>query len=537
MKEKITKKSKKFIKKLLGLNVQLTTGSYDVQNFSPALADLTKNNPDLLITHASIGHRKDYKPFYPEVAKIGDAFNFFRGEVIKYGKPEIKEISEYDGLHSGTPMKTPPYPGCIREIKHVDRDKTLYWYPATTGSKWARQKFVDYLKREGFKLDKEANYDGLSIDNVVFTCSTTHAYSLILNLIARPEDVILVTGPNYGLFAIEPERMNARVEILDLSEEDNFFVNPKKLAKRIDELNEELKTTWQGKLDYIPKVVAFLNMNPHNPLGNVLTKNEMDIITGIGDVCLAKGVFVIDDLIYRDLTFDQNNLAFPMASIPKYFNNTISMFGISKAYGLASFRAGVILAPIPICRGLANLIFQAMDSVSVLQVKALEGAFNGTDKRYRQTKKYFTPIIKEYQYRYELFKCLVEGINSIKDPAIQDKIREDIAYYEKDPAIRKILLEGIPNVTLRKNTVPTSGFFAIVDFTNLKGKHYADNIINTEYDLLKYFYIEGKILYLMGSSMSWPYDNEIVGRINFGLEKEALINNFKIINLAVRKLR
>ncbi len=537
MKDELISKSKNIVKKILKINHQVSTGTFDENNFSPSLSNLTKNNPDLLSTRVSIGHRKDNKPFYPEVAKLGEAYNFFRGEVLQYGKEDIPEISEYDGLHSGTPMKTPPFPGCINKIKHIDRDKTLYWYPATAGSKFARQKFVDYLHREGFTLEKAPGYDGLSTNNIVFTCSTTHAYSLILNLIARPEDIILVTGPNYGLFAIEPERMNARVEVLDLKEEDNFFVNPTSLANRIDELNEELKSTWSGKLTYQPKVVAFLNMNPHNPIGNVMTKNEMNIITGIGDVCLAKGVFVIDDLIYRDLTFDQDNLAFPMASIPKYFNNTISMFGISKAYGLASFRAGVIVAPIPICRGISNLIFQAMDSVSVLQVKALEGAFNGTDKRYKETKKYFTPIIKEYQYRYELLKCLVEGINSITDNTIKTKIKRDIAYYEKDPSIQKILLEGIPLVTLRKNTVPTSGFFAILDLTNLRGKKYANNTINTEYDLLKYFYIEGKILYLMGSNISWPYDNEMVARINFGLEKKALINNFKIINLAVRKLK
>ncbi|MEG0994615.1 MAG: aminotransferase class I/II-fold pyridoxal phosphate-dependent enzyme, partial [Bacilli bacterium] len=86
-----------------------------------------------------------------------------------------------------------------------------------------------------------------------------------------------------------------------------------------------------NKLNYQPKVVAFLNMNPHNPLGKVMSVKNKDLIEKIGDICLEKGVFVIDDLIYRDLTFDQDNLALPMASYPKYFNNTISLFGLSKS--------------------------------------------------------------------------------------------------------------------------------------------------------------------------------------------------------------
>lgn len=536
MKDELIKRIKKIGRKMLG-RVEVVRGSYKEEHFSKALKDLTDYNTELLSERSGVGHRKDNKEFYPAVEKINEAFKFFRIKVHDYGDPNVPDIFEYDELHSGTPMKTKPFKGCIREVKHVDRDKTLYWYPATVGSFSARQKFVNYLYREGFPKMPQGTYDGLSVDNVVFTCSTTHAYTLILNLIARPEDVVLVTGPNYGLFAIEPERVNARVEVLNLKEEDNFFVNKDDLANRIDEINEDLKKTWKGKLDYTPKVVAFLNMNPHNPIGNVMTKDEMNIICGIGDVCLEKGVFVIDDLIYRDLTFDQNNLALPMASIPKYFNNTISLMGISKAYGLASFRAGVVIAPIPICRGLANLIFQAMDSVSVLQVKALEGAFNGTDKRYRETKRYFTPIIAEYKYRFELFRGLVEGIDSIKDEKIKKKVKRDIYKFEKNDDIRKILLEGIPNVDIRKNTIPTSGFFAIMDFTKLKGKKYDNEVIKTEFDLLKYFFICGKIKYIMGMSISWPYEDEFVGRINFALEKGALINNMRIINLAVRKLR
>ena len=59
----------------------------------------------------------------------------------------------------------------------------------------------------------------------------------------------------------------------------------------------------------------------------------------------------------------------------------------------------------------------------------------------------------------------------------QNKIKKDIYKYEKDEDIRKMLLEGIPNVSIRKNTEPESGFFAVMDFTKLKGKKYNDKVI------------------------------------------------------------
>ena len=252
---------------------------------------------------------------------------------------------------------------------------------------------------------------------------------------------------------------------------------------------------------------------------------------------MEKGVFVIDDLIYRDLTFDQNDLAVPLATFPKYFNNTISLFGISKAYGLASFRAGAIVAPIPICRAITAQIWQYMDSIPTPQIQAVIGAFNGSEKRYKMARKYFKPIINEYKYRFMLLKALIEGIDSISDIKLKNKIIRDIYKYEKDKESRKYLLKGVPGVFIKKGTTPMSGFFAVIDFTKLKGKKYEDIVINDDFDLLKFLYIEGKIKCIMGKNMSWPIEDEIVARVNFGLEKHALVNNVSIINKAVRKLK
>ena len=524
---------KKIIKKILGLNYKIDNSKYSTSDKSSALYHLTHENSELLESRMGIGKRKDGKQFYNDIRKIELGFNFLNSELPKYAKEEVNDIFEYDNFNSGTPMKTKPFPHCIRRVKRLLHKNNLYWYPSTSGNSIERQMIVDYLRREGFTIESDDKYDGIGVDNVVFTCSTTHAFSIILNVIAREEDVVLVTGPNYGLFAVMPERINCRVEVLNLKEEDDWLVNPKDLEEKIDEINGRLKKEFKGK-SYIPKVVAFLNLNPHNPLGKVMSIKHKDLIEKIGDICLKKGVFVIDDLIYRDLTFDQNNLALPMATYKKYFNNTISLFGLSKSYGLASFRAGFIVAPLPICRGLKAEIWQNMDSIPTPQIEAIVGGFNGTNSRYKAIRKYFKPIIKEYQYRYYLLKALVEGIDSINDSKIKKKIIRDVKHYEKNDC--SLLLDGIPNVTIKSGTEPESGFFAVLDFTKLKNKKYEETIHN-DLDLLKCFYENGKIRMIMGSNMSWPNDDELVARVNFGIEKRAIVNNMKIINKIVRKLK
>ena len=50
------------------------------------------------------------------------------------------------------------------------------------------------------------------------------------------------------------------------------------------------------------------------------------------------------------------------------------------------------------------------------------------------------------------------------------------------------VLKGLPYVDYPKNLVPDAGFFAILDFTKIKGLKYKGSIIRTERDMLKFFY-------------------------------------------------
>lgn len=528
-------KIKKVVKSIIKWDYLTNPGSYDQANFPDSLKRFVHNNPEFLIDGRSVGKRSNDKPFTESINV--KAYNFFSYEVHEFGNDSIKDLSEYCNFNSGTPLRAKPFSLCIKEVKKTIRKRNLYLYPSNTGDVRSKKKFLEYLLKEGFKLKACPGYDGLSMDNIAFTCSTSQAYMMIIKTIAKENDVILITGPNYGLFAIESERYCANVEILNLSEEDDWYVNPKKLASKIDEINLRLKNEFSNNNDgYIPRVVAFLNMNPHNPLGKVMSKKNLSILHAIGDVCLEKGVFIIDDLIYRDLTFDRDNLAYPIAMDPKYFNNTISLFGISKAFALASFRAGVIVAPKVICQAINDMMYQHMVSMPVLQVASVVGAFNGSNRRYKYYNSYFKKIINEYKYRYDLFSALVEGINTIDESSIRNKIYKDVYKNVRDKELTKELLKGIPDVCVRKKTIPESGFFAVMDFTLVKGKKYGDIVINNDLDLLRYLYQRGKIKYIMGQSMNWPND-ELIARINFCLEKRDLVHNLYVINKAIKDLK
>ena len=268
-----------------------------------------------------------------------------------------------------------------------------------------------------------------------------------------------------------------------------------------------------------------------------MNENNKEILEGIGNVCLSKGVFVIDDLIYRDLTYDRDNLAKPMASYENFFDNTITITGLSKSYGLASIRSGMVVANEIIIRAIRNKIFQTMDSSPVLQGRALAGAFNASERRKKEYGNYFNPIIEEYKYRLELLKALINGLDFIDDSSLRKKIENDIRNYAFGNNINQIL-DGIPNVDFVNGTLPDSGFFEMLDFTKLKNK-VAENgrIISDEKELLKYMYEQEKIKLILGQSISWPNEEQLIGRVTTALSREDLVEHFSAMNKCLRKLR
>ena len=507
---------------------------------SSAIDRLLQQNPNLAERRfglPEVGGRGDGEAFNPTVQEIADAIEYYGFDVRDDNIATIPDID----LGSGNPTKYPPFPMSIDEMKKSLDSLSMYKYPYTEGADEIRQVLLDYVEKEGFINTAPYNYSdiddkGLCVHNITFLPSTSIAFNMIISIISKPGDVVLVTGPNYGLFTIRAERAGAEVEILPLSKEDNWLPNPLKLSEKIDEINDSLQKVYHRRKGYIPRVVAFVNANPNNPTGKVMGVKQADLLKEIGEVCLKRGVFIIDDLVYRDLTFDPDNLAMPIATIPGMFRNTISLFGLSKSYGMASLRAGFVVADEVIIRELINRIFQGMDSAPDIVGRALAGAFNIRPERDAIYQEYFSKLRKIYQDKYQLLKALVEGIDTISDKSLKHSIIQKVKSVIPDASLQEQVLQGLPYTKFPDNLEPESGFFAILDFTKVRGMKYKNMVINNERDLLTFFYRTYRTRFLVGQSISWPYPNEFVGRVTFALEDEKIISALAQMNQSLRLL-
>lgn len=498
----------------------------------PSLNRIIENNVVIRTAKRGLpdpGKRPDGTPFSFDLGKIDNAY-ILGNEVYGMNFDVPSDMFFYNSGNGSPILQNAFYPAIQEAIESL-MSTEISQYAYASGDKLCRCRVAEYLNKEGFISDSS---NGLINENqIIFFNSTTEAFSLIMKLICRPGDVVLFAAPTYGLLVYAPERVGGISRIIPLSEEDNWMINPDKLEKVIKMINYELRLCDEYK--YIPCVTAFVNINPNNPTGRVMGKNEIHILEELSNVCKRNGVFIIDDLIYRDLSFDMNDKAVPIASLEGAFSNTITMFGTSKSFGLAGVRAGAVVANETVIRGLRNELFQLMDSTSLIVSHVLAASFNVSIEREACYDDYFQNIISIYKFNWNLMKVLIDG--ETDSHSLDETEKKIVRKYFKEDATA-ILEIGIKELKIAGNIEPEAGFFVLVDFSSVVGYKdvFTDTLLNNEMDVLYYFYRVANVKLLTGSSFAWPIDNQVVARISYAYEKDDLVKMMRQIYIAIKKL-
>lgn len=85
---------------------------------------------------------------------------------------------------------------------------------------------------------------------------------------------------------------------------------------------------------------ALMLCNPHNPVGKVWSLEELKTIVKF---CEKYGLKIVSDEIWSDISYVNFT---SIAAVNQYaLENTYTIFGFSKSYGLAGFRIGCIVSP------------------------------------------------------------------------------------------------------------------------------------------------------------------------------------------------
>ena len=147
----------------------------------------------------------------------------------------------------------------------------------------------------------------------------------MVEYICKPDEKVLFLTPSYAYFKYAADFSKRGYVCSDLHDEDGYYtIDFDDLAKKAAD----------------EKTTLFILCNPHNPVGRVWTKEELE---KMGDICLKHNVVIMDDEIHCDFTYPGFKFTSFMTLDKKYHNSLVLYTSPSKTFNVAGLQPANII--------------------------------------------------------------------------------------------------------------------------------------------------------------------------------------------------
>ncbi len=174
-----------------------------------------------------------------------------------------------------------------------------------------------YKSRYSWNINKEW---------IIHSPGVMTSLSLIIRAFTKPGDKIIIQPPVYYPF-FDVVKDNDRELVLNPLKQvgENYVMDYEDLEKKIDD-----------------KVKYLILCNPHNPIGRVWKKDELE---KLGSICVKNNIKIISDEIHGDLVYGSNRYI-PFASLSEDFaKNSITCMSPTKTFNLAGLQVSFAIFP------------------------------------------------------------------------------------------------------------------------------------------------------------------------------------------------
>ena len=193
---------------------------------------------------------------------------------------------------------------------------------------------------------------------LIFLPGVESGFNMALKALVQPQQNVVVQVPNYPPLRHAPGHWGLnKVELEFVAQADGTYLTP------LDVLRDSLNGGG-----------ALLLSNPHNPLGKVFDREELQ---AVADICVAQDAWIISDEIHAELCFD-GRVHVPTASLsPAIAQRTITLMSASKAYNIAGLKTSFMIIQDAALRERVNHARCGMvDSVNPLGMEATRVAYS-----------------------------------------------------------------------------------------------------------------------------------------------------------------
>ena len=255
--------------------------------------------------------------FNKDAYMIGCESSIIR-ELFEYSKnrKEIVGDNNVFDFSIGNPSVLPPKELNNELINLLKNEpSTVHQYTSNLGDPYSRECISN-------SIYNEFQYKALK-DDIYLTCGAESALAITIKALAEYEtNEFIVFAPYFPDYLVFIKNTNAKVVI----------VNPNKdFYPDLDDFKSKITKNTKG---------IILN-SPNNPTGKVYNEELIKSIVSIikdKEIEFNHPIYLISDEPYRDIIYDDLKHVF----IPKYFNNTIITYSLSKTLSIPGERIGYI---------------------------------------------------------------------------------------------------------------------------------------------------------------------------------------------------
>jgi aspartate aminotransferase len=217
-------------------------------------------------------------------------------------------------VHLGFGEARLPVPAAVAEA--LGRATAENAYGAVTGERGLRESVAAWLGRRGTPTDP---------DQVMVTPGSKAALYALLTVL--PGDLVL-PRPSWVSYAAQGHLLGKRIVWCDVPPSAGGIPDPTRLVAELD-------AAVRAGLD--PSILVLTI--PDNPTGTQASSEET---AAVMEVAAARGLVVVVDEIYRDLSYDPSTLPATVEMLPE---RTFLTTGLSKSLSLGGWRIGLLRVP------------------------------------------------------------------------------------------------------------------------------------------------------------------------------------------------
>ncbi|KAJ1555852.1 hypothetical protein HK405_011800 [Cladochytrium tenue] len=199
------------------------------------------------------------------------------------------------------------------------------------------------IKHQAVNLG-QLNHQLDPLSEIVVTVGATEAIYSTVQAFAGPGDEVILMQPFYDSYPASITLAGAKPVVVTLAPRGTPGSGGPSSGDWHLDLAEVRAAIRPGKTKLL-----FLN-NPHNPIGKVWAREELEAIAAIA---VEFDLIVVADEVYETLVFsDSPSPMIKFASLPGMFERTITIGSIGKMFGVTGWKIGWVLAAPPLARAL-----------------------------------------------------------------------------------------------------------------------------------------------------------------------------------------